>query len=249
MDIITHNITDINLREEVESLKSNAEKVFTPKFIPFYPELKKKYKLSWLDCMIFGFVSFYLHNSSDKFYFTNEQLGYMFSVSSQSISNSVSRLNNKKLIEVKLSIKSNGGQMRYVRLKEKLYLDYKKSYSPTIRKVIGNNNKINNNKINIYNTISYLENIPLEDIKEFVDKFNITEQQLKDKAEELANYCRYKGRVYKDYKAFLRNALSKEFGKRKPKELQPWEKYEDLPEEVKKQNLSKLSEMKKGIGL
>ena len=111
------------------------------------------------------------------------------------------------------------------------------------------NNNISNNYKNKYNTFSYLEDIPLKDMEEFTLAFNITASQLKDKAETLADYCRAKGRKYKDYKAFLRNAIRKEFTKRKPRVVPPWEKLQDIPDEVRKANIEKMAEMKAKIGV
>ena len=59
--------------------------------------------------------------------------------------------------------------------------------------------------------ISYLSNIPEEDLKGFVYRFDATEKQIKGKAEELMNYCRSHGKKYKDYNAFLLNALKRDF--------------------------------------
>jgi hypothetical protein len=62
------------------------------------------------------------------------------------------------------------------------------------------------------NKISYLLEIPEEDLKEFSERFNITEVQIKDKAEDLHLYCQSKGRKYSNYKSFLLNCLKKDFG-------------------------------------
>lgn len=60
----------------------------------------------------------------------------------------------------------------------------------------------------------YLLDIPLEDVQAFIKKYNCTQNQLKSKAEELYNYCLSKGKQYKDYRAFLSNAVRKDFGLR-----------------------------------
>lgn len=62
--------------------------------------------------------------------------------------------------------------------------------------------------------ISYLLNIPPKDTEEFIKKFTCTEKQVQGKGEDLYNYCKAKGKRYSDYKAFLRNALKKDFGDR-----------------------------------
>lgn len=60
-------------------------------------------------------------------------------------------------------------------------------------------------------SFSYLENIPEQDVEYFVQTWDLTKSQLQIKAEQLADYCRAHNRKYKDYKAFLRNAVSKDF--------------------------------------
>ncbi len=60
-------------------------------------------------------------------------------------------------------------------------------------------------------SINYLKEIPEEDISKFLARFDMTSKELKSKAESLSLYCQSKGRVYKDYRAFLLNALKKDF--------------------------------------
>lgn len=61
---------------------------------------------------------------------------------------------------------------------------------------------------------NYLLNIPLEDIKEFMSITIATENQIKNKGETLYDYCEAKGKKYKNYKAFLRNALRRDYQKK-----------------------------------
>mgnify|MGYP001557826531 FL=1 len=63
-------------------------------------------------------------------------------------------------------------------------------------------------------SISYLTKLPQKDIDEFVAKFVVTEKEVKVKAEKLKDYCDYKGRVYRNYKSFLRNALRADYKER-----------------------------------
>lgn len=62
--------------------------------------------------------------------------------------------------------------------------------------------------------ISYLQKIPKTDLEEFIKLFNCSEKQVIGKGNDLFYYCKAKGKIYKDYKAFLRNALRKDFGDR-----------------------------------
>lgn len=76
-------------------------------------------------------------------------------------------------------------------------------------------------KVRIENTIAYLSNIPEEDTKEFLERFDISKSKLKSKAEDLMLYCQSKGKVYKNYKAFLLNALKKDCPIKQPKLAEP----------------------------
>lgn len=91
--------------------------------------------------------------------------------------------------------------------------------------------------------IDFLLNIPDEVIKDFSKEFNVYEQGIRGKGTDLYNYCKAKGKLYKDYKAFLRNAVKKDFGLRPIEPPKPWE----IHHEVDRGGLQKLSEMKKGL--
>jgi hypothetical protein len=71
------------------------------------------------------------------------------------------------------------------------------------------------------NSISLLEKPTKELIEEMVSKFKCDPGMVRTKANALADYCRAKGKKYKNYKAFLANALRKDFGERPPKEKIP----------------------------
>lgn len=60
-------------------------------------------------------------------------------------------------------------------------------------------------------TLEYLSKIPNDHVKEITDRFIVTEKQLKSKAEDLLLYCKSKKKTYRDYKAFLLNAVKKDF--------------------------------------
>lgn len=148
--------TDLKEEEENKIAKANAELVFTPKFIPFYPQLKRNFGLSWLETIIFGFVEFYLTNSeSKKFYFTNKQLSEVTGadVSDVQISNSLKTLREKGLLQCNYKIRAGGGRIRFIEnfnshIKENFKYNIKKTLNITKRKLKTNNNKIKDNKIN-----------------------------------------------------------------------------------------------------
>jgi transcriptional antiterminator len=156
-------------------------------------------------------ASFIYSYTGKKFFFSNESLAKMFGVSSQTISNSIKKLVEYRYIEANYQIKSGGGKIRFItRLKENLKSEYKTSYSRTIKPLIGKDNKVKGNikSNNIYGSLKYLDKLPDKDIEEFKDKYNLSESKIKDEAERAANWCRAKGRKYKNYKFFLRNWLS-----------------------------------------
>lgn len=85
--------------------------------------------------------------------------------------------------------------------------------------------------------LSYLLEIPEEDLTELEKKYNVYREGIKGKAEDLHNYIQAKGKThtYKNYKAFLMNALKKDFGLRKPEEV---ERLERLREHQKASTVS-----------
>jgi predicted transcriptional regulator len=145
--LFTYDEEEMQKREISEA---NASKIFTPEFIPYYPEVAKRYKLSQTETLLYGFIRFYMGNSTGRFYFTNEQLGKIFDCSESTVNNAIANLSQKKLITKGSRQKANGGTIRFitnVRLLENSYSDYEKIHTLTMRKLRANNNKINNNKI------------------------------------------------------------------------------------------------------
>lgn len=62
-------------------------------------------------------------------------------------------------------------------------------------------------------SISFLENLPGDVSKSLSLKYHISSKGIQSKATDLLLYCKQKGKVYKDYKAFLENALRKDKAK------------------------------------
>lgn len=62
--------------------------------------------------------------------------------------------------------------------------------------------------------VEYLDGVPEEDIKEFIQRFVITEKEVISKAEDLKLYCQRKGKRYSNYKAFLLNAIKRDHKER-----------------------------------
>lgn len=80
----------------------------------------------------------------------------------------------------------------------------------------------------------WLTDIPPETVKELSEKYEASTSQVKRKGEELLNYCLAKGKTYKNYRAFLENALNKDFGRRPPKKETPIEKPVHLDPEAQR---------------
>jgi len=76
------------------------------------------------------------------------------------------------------------------------------------------------------NSLEYLSHVPESDMSDFTNRFIASEKEIKNKAESLKLYCKSKGKKYKDYKAFLLNALKRDFKERSLSENK-YDKYEN----------------------
>lgn len=93
------------------------------------------------------------------------------------------------------------------------------------------------------NSLSYLKNIPEADLEGFYSRFDCSKQKIQSKAEDLHNYCLAKGKHYKNYKAFLYNAVKKDFPLRPP----PPEVLADKTKEIRTdEDRKKISEQFRG---
>ena len=91
-------------------------------------------------------------------------------------------------------------------------------------------------------SLNYLENIPEEDFVYFTKTWDLTRIQLQKKAQQLADYCLAHGKKYKDYKAFLRNAVSRDFKVRPAQEPTVVYEYDS-------NGLARLKELKVGFAI
>lgn len=66
----------------------------------------------------------------------------------------------------------------------------------------------------LHKTREYLTHIPEQELTELSTTYKASKLEVKNKAEDLHNWALSKGRIYKDYRAFLRNALAKDYGKK-----------------------------------
>lgn len=132
------------LQEELESRLISAEDlIYSPEFIPFYPEIAQNYNLNVTETLLYGFIRFYLQRSKNTFFFTNKQLAKVIKsnkeLSETSISIAINKLISVGLIDVKYKIKANGGKIRNIIF---LNSEFKKTETPSLRKLKGNNNNI-----------------------------------------------------------------------------------------------------------
>lgn len=68
--------------------------------------------------------------------------------------------------------------------------------------------------LKLHQKVEYLTNIPEEDLIALKAKFDVSLKSLVRKGEELSDYCASHGKTYKDYKAFMRAAISRDFKRR-----------------------------------
>lgn len=93
-------------------------------------------------------------------------------------------------------------------------------------------------------SIKYLSDLPEETLKLLTETYEASTGQVKKKALDLVNYCAAKGKTYKNYHAFLENALSKDFGRRV--KLQP--KVVEIEAPLDANALARVEALKKEIG-
>ena len=141
-----------NTNEQMLFANSNKEyqepSIYTPEFIPYYVDAQQKYHLTDKETLLYGFIRFYLKNSSsNQFYFSNEQLAKVLGVKNEDYVSQlfISLVKKCPEIEVSYDIKAGGGKIRFVKF---LGSELRKNYVQNLEKSKVNNNKINNNKIN-----------------------------------------------------------------------------------------------------
>jgi hypothetical protein len=81
---------------------------------------------------------------------------------------------------------------------------------PTSDQPVTTSKSVKNVKNNIYSSSSFLLNIPSNDIEQISKDLGVNKEDITLKGKSLYDYCKSKGKQYKDYKAFLRNCLRKD---------------------------------------
>lgn len=99
-------------------------------------------------------------------------------------------------------------------------------------------------------SISYLKAIPPQDLQQLSQKYKISPRGVMSKADDLRLYCEAKGKVYKNYKAFLENAIRHDLPKLRseyPLPVPP-KKQDDIAPADRAKNEKKMAEIRQSIG-
>lgn len=211
-------------KQENQINKENAKAVFSPKFIPFYPSIKKEYELTEVQTLLFGFIDFYVSNNSNRFYFINEQIAEILDCSERTITRSIKTLEEKGLIKTNRKIMAGGGQIRFIKpTRQNVQVRLDKLASQTRQNVSTNNNKIKDNKINKrkinkkkskkksskrkYSSIHSLSEKEFEEISE---KYDVPLAFVRSKYDDMINWHESTGKRRKNWYATLRNFVKKD---------------------------------------
>jgi len=121
-------------------------------------------------------------------------------------------------------------------------LQKKGAYNRTVNRTI---NKITN-------SISFLKNIPAKDTAELMERYSVNEKFVRDRAEDVIDYCEAQGKTYKNYKAALRNFIKTHLQKHpgqkiKKQEKQEYHAVEERTSEQQARVNKRLAEMRKGL--
>jgi len=126
------------------------DRVFTPKFIPIYTDIRDKYDLKPRDAQTFGFIKFYVTSTGNQFYFGDEAMMRILGYKKRALYLSLEVLEKKGLIKT-FTTNENGTKRRYIHLQ-----DLKNDTNTVVSKMIlsqsqkryHNNNTLNkiNNK-------------------------------------------------------------------------------------------------------
>lgn len=143
-------------KQQNEINAENARRVFSPKFIPWYPVVADM-GLTMTECLLYGFIDFYLSTGTGRFYFTDEQLSSILRVNPKTIQRSMRKLKAMKLVNIKHKVRAGGGTIRFAELESRLVqnipLGMPQNVPVTVpQNVPTNKNKIKDNKINKKNT-------------------------------------------------------------------------------------------------
>lgn len=98
-------------------------------------------------------------------------------------------------------------------------------------------------------SMKYLDAIPETDMQEFLRRFDASAAQIRKKAEGMRLYCQSHGKQYKNYKAFLLNAMIRDLPIRKSQPVATREMELPLTPEQKRKNeehIARIGEIARG---
>lgn len=99
----------------------------------------------------------------------------------------------------------------------------------------------------MYSSLTFLSETPMQELIDLAEKYKISPEGIKSKATDLKLYCEQKGKVYKNYRSFLENAIRKD--KQKLQQQFPYERKVEAPppEEISEEQRLKNAELRAGI--
>ena len=137
------------------------DRVFTPKFIPIYTDIRDKYKLKPKDAQTFGFIKFYVTSTGNQFYFGDEAMMRILGYKKRALYLSLEVLEQKGLIKI-YNPYINGFKKRVIQLQ-----DLKKDTTLVSKMTLSQSQKRYHNNNTEYRIINK-------------EKKNISEQELFD---------------------------------------------------------------------
>jgi DNA-binding Lrp family transcriptional regulator len=195
-----------------------------PDFIQIPYQLLIDDTLQPSDRLLYGFIYWFHRMKNEKCTASNTTFAELLKVEAGSVTNALNRLEERGYIQRVYKDKTNRVRLEIKALVAFAHLPHVPSDNVTVPSDNGthvpsdNGQKKNSLKKekNEYThaSLSYLSNIPPEDIQEFTTRFQASPSQVRSKAEDLKLYCERKGRSYRNYKSFLLNALKRDFKER-----------------------------------
>lgn len=89
-----------------------GKKIYKPKFIPIWTDIRDNYKLNLRDSQMYGFIKFYIESTGNEFYFEDEDLKEILGMKSRTqIWESIKVLKTKKLIKVRNTVEVKNGNI------------------------------------------------------------------------------------------------------------------------------------------
>src|SRR3990167_8875218 len=187
------------------------KKIIIPEFIIIPHILIENKKITLIDERLYGIIYWFQRLKNEKCTASNPTLANLIKTTPTTIANSLTKLENLGFIK-----RIFKDETRKIRQEIKPLVILRK-VSLTDEQKKNSSNKTSKKKgtgDTPPSQLAYLTNIPIQVKDELIARFTLSEKELRDKAESLFLYCQSKGKVYKNYHAFLLNALKRDFKER-----------------------------------